>query len=704
MRDKRKRKVAGLLVIGTTLLTVLLYLSGSFTRLENIAFDAASKQLRGQTKTSDEVAIILIDEASLQALNSTVGRWPWPRAIYSDLLEFLSMGEPHAVFFDIMFAENQETLDDGEIGPNDRALVLATYDSGNVFHAMQLVKDVEDEKNKTLLNRPLPKEFVDTFAMSNVSINFEHHGIANNYYTPIYELAMASKGIGVVEFASDEDGIYRQTQPFREYQGRYFPVAGIAPLLNDEKIEIRKNHLKIGDKDIPLTREGKVIINPYGKINSFSISGLFASLQMIKNGDIESLLVHPEEFRDKIVYVGASAVGVEDLKPTAISPLSPGVYLHASLASNYLMDNFFSYVDRKTTIALIILFSILCTVSVLFLGNFRNKLAFPTACLGTWVLSYFYAFNGNYLMEIIPPAGSIIFSGVTAFAFLAATEGREKLRVRKMFSQYVSPEVLNQMAENIEDFTSLGKGEEVHLTIMFTDIRGFTAFSDKTSPEMVIKMLNSYLSRMCDVILKNQGTVDKFIGDAIMAFWGAPLKIKNHAEMSVRSAIEMAARMELVNSEINEMGVDFTVKQGIGINTGPAILGNIGSEKKLSYTVIGDTINLASRLESLNKQYPVPIIISEFTYSEIKDVLPCRILDKVQVRGKRDMIGIYEAIGFHDDESLEKAWELAKISDTAYELYTNGEIKKALEIYQSLEESPIREVFIGRCVEKEESN
>ncbi|MDH5542877.1 MAG: adenylate/guanylate cyclase domain-containing protein [Nitrospinota bacterium] len=702
MKDKRKRKVSILLVIGNTLLAVFLYVSDSFIRLEHIAFDATARQLRGNLETTQDVVVILIDEASLQALNSIVGRWPWPRAVYSDLLEFLAMGEPRAVFFDIMFAENQETLDDGEIGPNDRALVLATYDSGNVFHAMQLLVDKEDEKNKTLLNRPLPKEFADNFSLPEVSINFEHHGEANNYYTPIYELAMASKGIGVVEFTSDEDGIYRQTRPFREYHGKYFPVAGIAPLLSGEKIEIEKKRIRIGDKNIPTNREGKIIINPYGKINPFSISGLFSSLQMIKSGDIESLLVHPDEFRDKIVYIGASAVGVEDLKPTAISPLTPGVYLHASLASNYIDNDFFSYVDRKTTFVFIIIFSIICTLAVLYLGKFRDKLALPLACLGGWVGAYIYAFNGNFLMELMPPAGSIVFSGATAFAFLAATEGREKLRVKKMFSQYVSPEVLNQMAENIEDFAALGKGEEVNLTIMFTDIRGFTAFSDKTSPEMVIKMLNSYLSRMCDVILKNQGTVDKFIGDAIMAFWGAPLKIKNHAEMAVRSAIEMAARMDAVNAEIKEMGVDFTVMQGIGINTGPAILGNIGSEKKLSYTVIGDTINLASRLESLNKQYPVPIIISEFTYREIKDVLPCRILDKVQVRGKRDMIGIYEAIGFDDEKSLERAWELVKTSDTAYELYSNGEMKKALEIYRSMKESPIREVFIRRCEGMEE--
>jgi adenylate cyclase len=700
MKDIKKRNMSIILIVFSSLLIIGLHLTSSFDRLENISFDAAAKYFRGDLETSDEVAVVLIDEASLQALNQVVGRWPWPRAIYSDLLEFFAMGEPRAIIFDILFVETQEKRVDGEIGMNDRALALSTMESENVYHAVQIIVDEEDEVNKTLLNKPMPKEFLDMFAIKGVEGEFKDEKKVNNYYLPFYELYMASKGIGVVEFASDPDGIYRRTKPLREYQGNLFPVAGIAPILDSQKTVIGEKDILIGNKSIPVDREGKVIINPYGKINSYSISGIFASLQSINEGDVENLMINPEEFRDKIVYIGASAVGVEDLKASPLSPLTPGVYLHASLASNYLMDDFLHYADSRITYLFIVIFSVICTLAVLFLGKFTQKLALPIICLFGWFAAYSHFFGANFLLELIPPASSIIFSGGFSFAFLAATEGREKAKVKRMFSQYVSPEVLNQMTEHFDEYSGTGVGSTVDLTIMFTDIRGFTAFSDKTEPEMVIKMLNAYLSQMCDVILKNQGTVDKFIGDAIMAFWGAPVKIENHAEMAVRSAIGMAQNMHLVNEKIREMGMDFEVRQGIGVNTGPAILGNIGSEKKLSYTVIGDTINLASRLESLNKQFPAPIIISEFTYERIKDTLPCRILGKVQVRGKRDMIGIYEALGFENEESTQKAWETAKVSNRAYELYSDGQPEEALKIYRSQEDVPIKEVYIRMCEEK----
>lgn len=697
-----KKKAATVLGIagGAFFLTLLLFHVGFFNKFEYLVYDQAVKWIRIPKASSDQIAIIMVDEASLAALNPMVGRWPWPRALFADFLEFVMMGEPRAVLFDILWPETHSPRDaKGKLSADDNALVAATAKSGRVFHAMQLVEDIDDEKNKTLLDRPLPDDFISRFALKEVAGTMPGAGENNNYYLPITELYQAAHSVAVVEFAPDEDGVYRRTRPIREYRGSYFPVMGDAPFLAGKRAAIRDGSLVTDNRTIPLDANGKYLINVYGKFNTYSMSGIFASLQKIRSGDIEQMMVDPAEFKDKIIYVGASAVGVEDMKPTAMAALSPGVYLHASLASNFILNDFLVPPRPGVTVALLLCLSLIGAGGTFYARFFSLRLAIPSASAVALAGGYYYGFSHNQLIDFIPPFAAIVLSSGGSFAYLLLTEGREKAKVRRMFSQYVSPEVLAMMADSSTDIARLGAGTKEDISVLFSDIRSFTTFSDKTPPEQVVAMLNTHFNYMTDAIFRTRGTIDKFIGDAIMAYWGAPVKLPDHALRAVTAAIDMTKLLVTVNEELARKGIILDLKIGIGINSGEAIMGNIGSEKKLNFTVIGDTVNLASRLEALNKNYGAPIIISEFTHRKLEGKVLCRILDRVKVRGKAEPVLIYEAMVYEGNEERAAAEEQAAVTDRAFALYEKGDYISALKLYNGVRNATLRELFTSRCKE-----
>ena len=217
----------------------------------------------------------------------------------------------------------------------------------------------------------------------------------------------------------------------------------------------------------------------------------------------------------------------------------------------------------------------------------------------------------------------------------------EKRRVSQLFTQYVSKEVLHEVLHNYKEYQKASAGTKVDLTVLFSDIRGFTTISETTPPEKVVEMLNIHFSVMARIILKHNGTIDKYIGDAIMAFWGAPVKTKDHAEQAVLAGKEMIEGLKEVNATLRKRGLDMEVKIGVGINTGIATIGEIGSEQKKNYTIVGDTVNLASRLESITKEYKSPLIYSEYTYGRIKDKIPSTLLGNVKVKGREQLVNIY---------------------------------------------------------------
>jgi len=646
---KKKFTISLLIAFAVFSITVAFYFRGYFEKPEFFVYDTKAKLFRSDKVPPKNIKVILVDDASLKALEGVAGRWPWPRAIWADLLDFLSRGGAKVVLFDILFTEQTGRNEEA----NDLALADATRDYGNVYHSMVTNRETPDDDRKfhDQLGLPLPAEFVQRFALSAVSgsLTVKPGSENNDYALPIEPLRKASRGVAVVEFAKDRDGVLRRTKPLREYQGKYFPVLGLAPFIDENtKISIRDDAIVINDRTLPLDRDGNCLINmfdidrvvPY----PYSIGGILQSYQKMQSGDVENLAVSPDEFKDSVVFVAASAVGAQDLKATPLASSTPGVILHVSLASNYLQNDFLAPPDRRMTLLSIFIGACLTPWAVFYSKRFLVRLIFPLALLASYIGYSFIAFQSNLIIDTVPFIFATVTSSFLSFGYLTFTEAAEKRRVSHLFTQYVSKDVLHEVLHNYKEYQKASAGSKVELTVLFSDIRGFTTMSETTPPEKIVEMLNIHFSVMADIILKHNGTIDKYIGDAIMAFWGAPVKTADHPEQAVVAGQEMIEALQEVNATLRERGFEHEIKIGVGINTGVATIGEIGSEKKKNYTIVGDTVNLASRLESITKEYKTPLIFSEYTYEKIKEKINCTMLGNVRVKGREQPVNIYTLV------------------------------------------------------------
>lgn len=635
-------KIAISLAIAILILIITIsgYRQGTFDKPEYFLHDVQARLLRSDKAADPKIKIILVDEAALKAMDNIAGRWPWPRAIWGDLLDYLAMGGARAVLFDILFIEQ-----DIANKTNDKVLHSATRDSKNVYHSMLIRRDEVDE-GEHINATPLPGNFIKRFALKNINGApvAKPGSESNDFALPIARLPEASKGVAVVEFKPDSDGVLRRTNPLREYQGNYFPVLGLAPFIDSQTpIIIREGSVTINDRTIPVDENGNSLINMYGlkHIDTYSVSGVFKTLQQIRKGEDTNLLVSPEIFKDSIVYIGASAIGAADLKAIPMHPSAPGVLLHAFQASNYLQNDFMSPPSKKVTYVSIFIGVLLTSWAVMFSRHLLTRVFLPMSMLAIYIGYAFISFRSGMQVEMVPFIFSTVSTGFISLGYLNFTEGAEKRKVSHLFTQYVSKDVLDEVLNNYQEYLKSSAGQKVEITVLFSDIRGFTTMSETTEPEKIVEMLNVHFTVMADIILKHNGTIDKYIGDAIMAFWGAPVKTENHAEQAVLAGKEMLEGLNEVNKILKERGFQHEIKIGIGINTGMATIGNIGSERKKNYTVVGDAVNLSSRLESITKEHKTPLLFSEYTYSRIKDKIPCRLVGNVTVKGREQAVDIY---------------------------------------------------------------
>jgi adenylate cyclase len=673
--------------------------AGGLTRLEWMTFDARAGLFRQDSEAAPNVVVVLIDEPSLQALNPLMGRFPWPRSVYADLLDFLALGQPRAVVFDLLFSERQWAPgeDPSVLNAHDKAFMQATAQYDFVYHSAQLTHEVPDDNATYRLGKPLPRDIVAKFALTHAK-GFAP-GDNNQFSLPLRGLYDGAAGIGIVGMEPDADGVYRRIKLFQNYKGEVFPSLSVAPLVKrNTKIVMQPHGVSIGNTRIPLLRDGQYLVNPYGHIKAYSFSGLIASLQDVRHGDVADLLVNPDEFHDKIVFVGASAVGLEDVKATALSAKTPGVYIHASVASNILQKACLLPMGPMINGAALILL-VLVTAAV---GFFTSRLAIqvivPPLLALLFVAWCLWRFHHNEVYHMTAPLFGLFLSWTLAFGYRQFTEGKDKRKVRKMLSQYVSPSILTAVVDKYEDYVHAEVGTQEHVTVLFSDVRGFTAMAEQLPAKDVVELLNCHFSVMSDIIFAHNGTLDKFIGDAIMAFWGAPIKCEDHALQASMAAVEMTRGLERVNGAITGRGLP-PIRIGVGLNSGEVILGNIGSEKKLDYTIIGDNVNLASRLEGLTAKYGCAVLLSESTYAAVRHTMPCGLVDRVRVKGKRVPIGVYWPLATaSDDDACRRAGYLtAQSMSEAFELYAGRQWDRAAEAYSALPASHVREIFVERC-------
>jgi adenylate cyclase len=471
------------------------------------------------------------------------------------------------------------------------------------------------------------------------------------------------------------------------------------------KTILKKGSLEIidnkGHNRIPLIKNNDYFINMYGRYNSYSFSGVFLTMLKIQKGELDNLPVQPDEFRDKIVFVGASAAGVEDLKNTSISSKTPGVFLHASAYGNMICGDFLCFPGHIINFLPVLILLTTTVFSIFYLKTLVSQVLFPLVAIIAFFMLALILFNSNIAINVVNPSLAALSAYVVSFTYVSFTEGKEKRKIKNVLGQYVSPAMLSTVLKNNQDdYLKAEVGSKEILTIFFSDIRDFTTITEKYKVEEVVEVLNAYLSRMVNIIFDNEGTLDKFIGDAIVAFWGAPVKIHDHHYKAVITGLQMRNAIKSFNRENHGRGLP-QLKIGIGIHTGEVILGNIGSEKKLDYTVIGDSVNMASRLEGLTKAYNSPIIISQDTYEHVKNEISCRVLDHVKVKGKDKPITIYEVIDAVDSVNEETS-RIISLTQKAFKQYRQRAFSESISTFGTIlgirPNDFLSKMFISRCL------
>ena len=496
--------------------------------------------------------------------------------------------------------------------------------------------------------------------MNNVILAAEING--DKLYKPIFEAEF-----GYVNLKTDDDGITRKVE---------------TSISNEYKPFAFKIYEKSRNKEVSANL-GRYKINFVGNPGSFNSISLFDVLQNNLN------------FENKIVLVGATAPDLHDnyFVPTSEGIPMPGVEIHANILQNLILDDFVKEQNRAITAFLILVLGFLCTfvvsrMKIYYVIPIVVAFIIVNTLIGIYVFSKF-----NYLIDLFfVPLAAIIFTGA-GVGLNYLEEKKQNTYITNAFGKYVSKDLLNEIISKRHEL-KLG-GTKRNVTIFFSDIRGFTSISEKLSPEELVSFVNEYLTDMTKIIMKYSGTVDKFIGDAIMAFWNAPLDEKDHAELACKSAVEQYKKLEELKKKFANRNLPH-IEIGCGINTGDAIIGNVGSEDRFDYTALGDNVNLASRLESLTKLYGVDIIISESTYGIVKDKFKCRKLDNVKVKGKKIPITIYELCVDYDENfvgQFEKALEL--YFDSKFSL-AKKEFEKTLKMKTEDESCKL---FIDRCAE-----
>ncbi len=632
-------------------------------------------RLRGPRPANPQVAIVTIDEASLAA----VDRWPWSRAILARLVQRLDEAGAASIAFDLLLNEPQRSperaiverlrqrlgargLDAGvrreldtmlaEADP-DAALAAAIRDSGRVVLASNFLfsdgvpTDIPERKGSPLKSAigvrlatdPPPANRGPAFK------NFPERGHyppprARQETFPIPPLMAAAASIGHVNMIPEVDGSTRYEALVIESRGYYYPslaieAVRIAAALDPSALTLTFGEaVQLGDIAIPTDARSRVLIDYAGPDGTIPY---VPAVDVLEGKGLERV-------KDRAVFVGATAPGLFDLRTTPFSAIMPGVEKHANMAANILDRRFIvrPVWGELLEAGAIVLFPLLLVVVI----PAMRPVPSVAMTLVVWAALFgagHYAFRRGQWVNLVYPSLALLltFIAITVYRFL--TEERQRQYTRRAFQQYVSPEVVERIMQNPEAL-QFG-GELRNLTVLFSDIRDFTTFTEKNDPHLVVQMLREYLTEMTRIVIEEGGTLDKYIGDAVMAEFGAPIAYPDHALRGCRAALRMAAEVERLTAKWTTEGKE-PFRIGLGVNTGTMVVGNLGSEQLFDYTVIGDEVNLGARLESLNKDYQTDkhIIISDATYEAVGAAIEVRRLGEVKVKGKTRPVVVYELL------------------------------------------------------------
>jgi len=610
--------------------------SGKLDWLENRSSDWRALATLDPAKADRDIVIIDIDNTSFRMLTRELGRWPWTRLVWTGLLEYLTPARPKLVLFDILFSGSESSPE------VDSRFASAMRAAGNVILPFAFVSaEAEvDEQSKTW---PPDKALVSVTGSTPGSELKQSEWSLNE---PNSAFSAAAAGSGSILNLSDSDGITRRLPLIARYDGRSWAahwLAAAMKLNGAASAEFQNGEFRAGPIRLPVDSRGNYIIRWRGTpISAYKRIPLVEVYPCSIQPDAcdPSVKRHPaSEFRDKIVYIGASAAGSYEVRPTPVSETAPGIFVLATALDNLLHNDAMRRTPEWLTIILIVLLASLPAGSLAATRSIMLPLAVTLGALALYggVCFLFYARAIWLPMSAPMLATAVSFSANTAYRYL--TVDRELSRTRGTLERYVSPQLVRYVMDNLDSFRF--DGQKRKLTVFFSDVRSFTTLTEKSDPVRLLKQLNEYLSAMTDIIFRYDGIVDKFIGDGIMAHWGAFTPDRPNAILAARAALDMIAKLGELNRHWEATGFP-ALDIGIGLNTAEVIFGNVGAAKKLDFTAIGDGVNLAARLESENKVFKTHIIISESTLQELGDAAQVNPLGDVVVKGKTVGVQIYE--------------------------------------------------------------
>jgi adenylate cyclase len=662
----RRRGIGKTILLGSVIVIVTLggylHYPSMLSLAELKAFDLRIAS-RSRKPPLGVVVIATLDDVSIAKL----GRWPWPRTVFARLVTALTDYKVAVIGFDVMMSE-PDTADVQSKQLADR-LKAAGLDTSSLSAAMglpndQVFADAIKAQGATIMGFPF-----DTGSFTQESTNTGFVNIvtepapmtfglvreppgtpppvqtAQTYLPNIPVIAGAARANAYFTVSTDADAIIRAETMVTRFQSRYYAPLILAvistyakgALLSLTLAEYGVSDVAIGDTDIPCDESGHMLINYRGPARTFPYYSI---------SDIIDHKLSPDALTGRIVLVGATARGVGDRWSTPMGADFPGVEIHANAIDNILAGDFFqrSNLTQQLEILAGIILGLLSTVAIAFLSPLW---AFATTAVlgaGYFAFSQYMLFGSGMMVGVLFPFAEIAVTGGLLGGYRYLTEGREKRYLRHAFAHYLDPGVVESLINNPEGL-KLG-GERRHLAILFADILNFTARAERSNPEELVALLNTYMTAMTNIILSTGGVVDKLMGDGIMAFWGAPKAVANPARAAVDSALLMLAELNRLR-RTDPRFADLDI--GLGIATGDVTVGNFGGEKRFDYSVIGDTANLGSRLEGLTRQFKVHLIVNYETFTEAAGPYVAREIGLVRVKGKAQPVRIMEIVGRQGD-------------------------------------------------------
>lgn len=688
-KEKSHRLFINKLFVCVILSVVILFLTQEtifkftpFKRIELATIDNRFN-VRGKIPFEPKVVIVEISEESFKSLPD---KWPWPRSYYAHLVRNLKKAGALAVGIDV---------------------IMSTTDIYNPANDEDLRKAIRETQNVVLAGKfEIADERYDL-----ISYN-------QNYGNIFFD---ADSSLGIVYLRNDEDGVHRRFHPIvfdraREVRIPTFAFAILNKALNRPNlstVDIEDNNFIFQDIKIPSYDKSSALINYYGPSGTFhpvkfvdviddqdfqTVEEKEIGVDINTFDDPESGYLYDGTFKDKIVLIGSTNPEDKDLFPVPITfgkqegdNLMYGVEIHANIIQSILDQNFLKREPIWLQIALVFIF---VTITFFFTLNLKSRkvkyyflieaLAIAVVISELFLIVAFsiLAFNQqNFVTSFTGPLIAVTFGYVGSMVYSYVSERKQKVLIKSMFSQYVSPTVVNEL---VDDPTKLRLGgERKILTVLFTDLENFTSVAESIPPEELVPILNAYFEGMTEIILKNNGTLDKYIGDSIMAFFGAPIPQKDHSLIACRTAVQMQNHLEELR-QIWKTTNKPLLQMRIGINTGDMIIGNMGGLDRFDYTVIGDSVNLSARLEGANKQYKTKTLISENTFQPIAGQVVARELDLITVVGKNKPLKIYELFGLVGDKTPLEYFSLIEKFSEALALYRQKNWEKAIKNFEDV--------------------